>query len=286
MSPSPAPPSGRLRFAYNTNGLQSHRLDDALELLADAGYDGVALTLDVMHLDPLRAGAAEVAAVARTLRRLRLAVEVETGARFVLDPRRKHHPALDDPDPLLRVARVDHLRKCVEIAADLGAEALTLATGPRVAGRDPVTSRAFVAEALRELLALCETKRVALALEPEPGHGCDTLAGFVALRDELPGLRLALDVSHVGLADPAEGSAADAILAHASDLAVVHLDDSPRGRHEHRPFGEGDLDLQATLAAIARAGFRGLCAVELSRDSHRAHELVPASLAALRAALV
>ena len=43
--------SPMLRYAYNTNGLQNHRLDHALELLAENGYDGVALTLDVQHLD-------------------------------------------------------------------------------------------------------------------------------------------------------------------------------------------------------------------------------------------
>ena len=39
-----------LRFAYNTNGMQSHRLVDALALLGETGYHGVALTLDHMHL--------------------------------------------------------------------------------------------------------------------------------------------------------------------------------------------------------------------------------------------
>ena len=59
-----------LRYAYNTNGLQSHRLEDAATLLADLGYDGIALTLDHMHLDPEQHGASEARAVARTLRRL------------------------------------------------------------------------------------------------------------------------------------------------------------------------------------------------------------------------
>ena len=41
-----------LRFAYNTNGTANHRIEDAIRLIKDAGYDGVALTLDIHHLDP------------------------------------------------------------------------------------------------------------------------------------------------------------------------------------------------------------------------------------------
>ena len=45
-----------LRFAYNTNGAANHRLDDAIDLIKGAGYDGVALTLDIHHLDPFAEG--------------------------------------------------------------------------------------------------------------------------------------------------------------------------------------------------------------------------------------
>src|SRR5262249_45570630 len=92
-----AAPRGRpgLRLGYGTNGLADHRLPDALALLADLGYAGVALPLDHQHLDPYGPGLSRrVAAVARELDRHGLAVVVETGARYLLDPRRKHRPTL------------------------------------------------------------------------------------------------------------------------------------------------------------------------------------------------
>ena len=63
-----------LRFGYVSNGLSDHRLEDALELLAENGYAGVALTLDHIHFDPLaprlRARAARAARGARGARAL------------------------------------------------------------------------------------------------------------------------------------------------------------------------------------------------------------------------
>ncbi|MBL0804848.1 sugar phosphate isomerase/epimerase, partial [Streptomyces albidoflavus] len=102
MTAAPAP----LRLGYGTNGLTDLRLDDALVLLADLGYDGVGLTLDHMHHDPLAPGlAARTARIAGRLAELGLAVTVETGARYVLDPREKHGPGLLDPDPDRRARR-------------------------------------------------------------------------------------------------------------------------------------------------------------------------------------
>jgi len=272
-----------LRFAYNTNGLQSHRLEDALALLDEAGYHGVALTLDHMHLDPLRAGPGEVAGVRKLLRQRRLSCCVETGARFLLDPGRKHRPGLADADPLDRMRRTDLLLRSVELAAELEAEVLNLPAGPRTPGQDPADASRFLAEGLREILGRAEALGVPVALEPEPGHWIETLAEYGALREQLPSLRLTLDTAHVSVVAD-EGTPAEAIRAWASDLALVHLEDAPRGVHAHLPFGEGDLDLPATLAALAGAGFEGLCAVELSRHSHAGHELPGRSLAALRAA--
>ena len=74
--------SRSFRYGYNTNGFAHHRLDDALRVMADLGYEGCALTLDHAHLDPFSGDlATEVGRVARLTQTLRLSLVVETGAR-------------------------------------------------------------------------------------------------------------------------------------------------------------------------------------------------------------
>ena len=51
-----------LRYAYNTNGTVHHSLHEAVALIADSGYDGVALTLDQNNLDPMSDGARSTSA--------------------------------------------------------------------------------------------------------------------------------------------------------------------------------------------------------------------------------
>ena len=54
-------------LGYNTNGFAHHDLGECLAILADLGYGGVALTLDVHHLHPERSSAQEIAGLAARL---------------------------------------------------------------------------------------------------------------------------------------------------------------------------------------------------------------------------
>ena len=272
----------RLRFGYNTNGLAHHRLEDALELIAGAGYDGVALTLDVQHLDPYRATPSAVRDLRRRLASLGLSCVVETGARYILDPNRKHWPTLLSREGA--AVRRDFLERAVAVAADLGSTVVSLWSGAAEPGSGREEDLARLAAALEDLCGKAEAAGVTLGFEPEPGMFVDTLAAWRELRARVPHPRLALtlDLGHV-LCEPG-GDPAAAVRAHAKDLVNVQAEDMKRGVHEHLPFGRGDLDLPAALRALAEAGYGGLVAVELSRDSHRAADAVRESMAALRAA--
>src|SRR5947209_1493657 len=117
-------------FGYNTNGFAHHRLEDALAVLAGLGYEGVALTLDHHALNPFDPHLFDqLRRVRDLLRQYGLRAVVETGARFLLDSRRKHQPTLLDPDPLMRQYRLEFLQRAVWIAERLGAGVVSFWSG-------------------------------------------------------------------------------------------------------------------------------------------------------------
>ncbi|MGP3999745.1 sugar phosphate isomerase/epimerase family protein [Streptomyces sp. 8N706] len=286
MSTQPEPAGQDPRFAYGTNGLADLRLGDALGLLADLGYDGVGLTLDHMHLDPLAPDlAARTRHIARQLEGLGLAVAVETGARYVLDPRRKHHPTLLDPDPYARAARTGLLLTAVEVAAELGATAVHCFSGRTPEGTPEATAWQRLADALTPVLDAARAAGVPLAIEPEPGHLLGDLAGFHRLRAALgdpDGLGLTLDIGHCQCLEPVPP--AECVRGAAPWLRHVQIEDMRRGVHEHLPLGEGEIDFPPVLEALRAAGYEGLVGVELPRDSHAGPELARTSLDFLRRA--
>lgn len=272
-----------LRFGYGTNGFANHRLGDALALLADLGYHGVALTLDHDHLDPYEQNLSRrVAAVAADLQRHGLAVVIETGARYLLDPRRKHAPTLLESG---RERRVDFLRRAVDIAADLGAEAVSFWAGVRPADVEPAVAWDRLVAGCAEVVQHAAAAGVTLGFEPEPGMLVDTLASWHSLRSALDAadcFGLTLDIGHCRCVEP--DPVPDCVRQAGPWLVNVQIDDMRRDVHEHLEFGTGEIDFPPVLGALRDVGYTGIVAVELPRHSHAAPQIAAESLRFLRAA--
>lgn len=263
-------------LGYGTNGFANHRLDDALSIIADLGYSAVALTLDHHHLDPFADDiAARTDRLAARLSTLGLRVVVETGARYLLDPLRKHHPTLVSGD---QEVRVDFLLRAARIAADLGADCVSFWSG--VGSPD---SWEHLKSGVAAVLA--GTPGVPFALEPEPGMVVELLDQALRLREELGNpdlLGITLDVGHCVAVERQDAAAC---LRRAGGLLLnVQLDDMLPGVHEHLEFGQGRLDLPDALGALTDIGYTGVAAVELPRHSHAAPAVAERALQALRTA--
>jgi sugar phosphate isomerase/epimerase len=270
----------RLRFGYNTNGFAHHTLEDVLRVIAKLGYDGVALTLDANHLNPFVCGRREFLSCADLLRKLSLDAVVEGGARFILDPMRKHEPSLVSSHGRRR--RIDFIRKCIDIAGILGAAVVSIGSGPRDCSATEKQSRARLSGAIAELCDFAAERGVALALEPEPGMFVETVADYADIkeRSSRDDLRLTLDVGHVYCS---ETESPDRIIYKCKEeIANVHLEDIKGGVHHHLPPGEGDVDFAAVLGALEKIRYRGLVNLELSRSSYDAPRVARRALKFLK----
>ncbi len=277
-----------MRLGYNTNGFAHHRLLDAIAVVADTGYRAIAITLDVHHLDPFAPGHRdELRAVAEACRARDLMPVIETGARFLLDPGRKHRPTLLSADPAERTARVDFLGRAIDAAAAVGASVVSLWSGSADDEPGPDALDARLAEGLRAVCARARAAGVVIGFEPEPGMYLEDMAGFARVRALVddPALRLTLDVGHSHITEDAGAEAT--VRAWAADIVNVHVEGMRRTEHDHLVPWEGDLDVRAVLGALAATGYAGPACFELSRHSHdavriarRAFEFVAPALSA------
>ena len=271
-----------LRFAYNTLGCSNHALDAALDLISGAGYQGVALTLDVHHMNPF-ADDHEAAAerLGSELANADLALVVDTGARFLLDPRERFEPTLLSTTEEGRARRLDFLMRAIRIAGICKAEAVTFTAGRLRRNTDQANAGAWLLDGLSQIAEAAAKANVRVALEPAPGHMVATLDDFMLVRDTLKQmtdapLHLALDIGNT--LTTGERAPHQAVKEFSAILAAVSVADVRSGNARHLPFGEGDADIPAVLAALRDVDYEGLISVKLPTDSHRADETIPGSI--------
>lgn len=258
-------------LGYNTNGLAHHDPFDAIELLAEIGYESVALTIDHLTLTPfgntyLATRQAEL--LDKVLADAKMRNVIETGARFLLNPRYKHEPTLISPDAKGRDLRYEFLRHCIDTAQTLKSDCVSLWSGrllddvPIERGMDRLVA------SLGPVIDYAAERDVVLGFEPEPGMLVDTMERFDELKERVdaPHFKLTLDIGHLHC--QGETPIADYIRKYGEQIVNIHLEDMKAAVHEHLPFGEGEIHFPPIFQALRDINYQGAIHVELSRHSH------------------
>lgn len=258
-------------LGYNTNGWAHHDPLDAIELLAEMGYQSIAITLDHGRLNPFDPKfIAQLLHTKALLDEKKLVSVIETGARFLLDPRQKHEPTLVSSSESARQRRIDFYYRAIDAASLLGSSAVSLWSGIARDGSSEEQLLERLASSLSPVLDRALSAGVVIAFEPEPGMVIDTMSRFSRLLQWIDHshLKLTLDVGH--LYCQGELPLADYIHRWSSRIVNVHLEDMRADVHEHLMFGEGEMQFPPIIAALDQSGYQGGVHVELSRHSHEA----------------
>lgn len=258
---------------YNTNGFAHHKIEDALQILAEIGYRSIAFTLDYNTVEPFAANAiARARELGKMAQDLGLNLVIETGARFLLDPRRKHQPTLLSKQASDRKKRADFLLGCAELGLAMGSNTLSFWSGKP----DFEAAEDSYWELLIEQCVLISNKvensGMKIAFEPEPGMFIDTMSKFEELHKAISHSKfgLTLDIGHLECMNEMP------LLPHlekwSSVLWNIHLEDMRQGVHDHLPPGEGSIDFGKVFAGLNEIKYEGGVHWELSRHSHDAVE--------------
>jgi len=214
---------------------------------AEIGYD----LIEVLIFDP---ATLDIAVTARAVR------EVGIGLRLgmALGP----HTDISSTDPQTAARGEATVRRCMEIAAELGAPAvsgITYAAFNAYSAPASEAQRQQVAAALSRLDRRAGDLGIRLGIEPVnryESYMVNTLDQGADLirRAGAQNMFLHMDTFHMNIE---EGDLAAAIHRNAAHLGYAHLADNHRGL-----LGTGTFDLKAFFRALASAGYRGDYTVE------------------------
>jgi fructoselysine 3-epimerase len=160
-----------------------------------------------------------------------------------------------------RKARVDFTKRCIDLAAELGAENVdTYSGGVRI---DPDTALKYALEGLEECVAYAARKGINLLLELSStsniiGTPQEVLDAMKVIRS--PFLGVSLDVGHVHM----DGFDIHRVVDQFGDrIKQVHLADIRLRKHYHLIPGRGDVDFKAALDALDSISYKGSLVLEL-----------------------
>src|SRR5262249_30750663 len=177
----------------------------------------------------------------------------------VNDHRQRYwHPSWIEPDPNYRRVRIDHTRRALSLARELGAPCITTEPGGPVEPGQPWSAalKLFV-EMLKPVAEHAEREGVLLLVEPEPGLLIETADQFLELMQHIdsPALAMTFDIGHAFCV----GDEPATTIPRVKDwIRHVHLEDIAATRvHHHLVPGDGAIDFATTLRALQDIGYNG-----------------------------
>lgn len=255
-----------MKLAFSSNAYLNYSFAEAAARIARIGYRGIEIMADVPHAWPAYLLTEQKDAIRNTLKSNGLTISNVNAFMMhaINDPRQKYwHPSWIEPDPHYRQIRVEHTKRALTLARELGANCITTEPGGPLEGRTWSECLKLFVEMLKPVIEHAEKEGVMLLVEPEPDLLIETADQYLEFASRLssPMLGLNFDIGHffcVKEDPPATIHKLSQYIRH------VHLEDIAASRvHHHLIPGEGVIDFASTIRALQAVGYTGWVTIEL-----------------------
>jgi sugar phosphate isomerase/epimerase len=278
-----------MRLAFSTNAYLRFSFMEAACRLAGLGYQGVEIMADVPHAWPACLLEEQKQAIREILAANRLGISNVNAFMMnaISDPRQPYwHPSWIEPDPHYRRIRVEHTRRSLTLARELGAPSITTEPGgPVEPGKSWSAALELFVDTLRPVAEHAEREGVLLLIEPEPGLLIENADQYLELMQHVdsPAVGLNFDIGHFYCVgdDPAL-----TVNRLAPYIRHFHLEDIAGNRvHHHLIPGEGAIEFAAVFRAIRQISYEGWITIELYPYIDNPDEAARTALERIRAIL-
>jgi sugar phosphate isomerase/epimerase len=256
-----------VKLAFSTNAYLHYSFSEAVRRLSAIGYRGVEIMADVPHAWPAYLLPEQKEAIRGELARNEL--QISNVNAFMMhainDPRQRYwHPSWIEPDRHYRQIRIDHTRRALTLARELGAPNITTEPGgPVEPGASWSAALDLFVEMIKPVADHAEKEGVLLLVEPEPGLLIETADQFLEFMGRLdtPAVGMNFDIGHAYCVGD---DAAATIPRVAPYVRHFHLEDIAATRiHQHLVPGDGAIDFASALRAIKAIDYTGWVTIEL-----------------------
>jgi sugar phosphate isomerase/epimerase len=256
-----------MQLAFSSNAYLNFSFAEAARRVAEAGYAGIEIMADVPHAWPAYLLPETKAAIRRAIQENGL--QISNVNAFMMnainDSRQKYwHPSWIEPYGPYRQIRIDHTRRALDLAKELGAPCITTEPGgPLEAGQRWEDGLETFCESLRPVAEHALAIGVPLLVEPEPGLLIETAEQYERFAQVFnhAGIGLNFDIGHFYCVadDPAP-----TVRKLARHIRHVHLEDIAASRvHHHLTPGEGAIAFPPILQALREIDYAGWVTIEL-----------------------
>lgn len=251
-----------MTFGYSTNAFVKFTLFEAVDKIADLGFEGLEIMCDQPHLYPPEFGPEALSALKTFIVDRGLAItNLNSFTLFAVGD--TYLPSWIEPEETRRRIRLRHTLDCLQVARYLGCRNISVPPGGPLNGMSRQAALSLFRQGLEQVLPMAEQEGIKVLIEPEPGLLLENSGQFKSFIQDLqsPCLGLNFDMGHffcVG-EDPVE-----AFEDCFPWIGHVHLEDiAPSRIHDHLIAGQGVIAYLKLFRTMVALGYQGDMSLEL-----------------------
>jgi len=251
-----------MKLATATSVLIRYAIEDAIGVVAEAGFDGVDIWGGRPHVYRQDYSRAQLEALRDSIQGFGMSVSSFMPAFY------RYPHSLSSPNPVVRRDSVQYMLDCLENAVQLEAEILLVVPDHSLFGQTRDDSFKRMLESVDEVARHAQKHPIKLGLEVLHGDETDLVNTSQDAMDIIAALghdNLGVVVD-TGALNLSKETMRSVLQTTAGRLLQVHVNDNNGHEQQNLIPGDGNYDFEAMLDELKTDGYTGFISAELSKD--------------------